>query len=303
MELCRPCIGLGCDNAPDLAAGIDGAIYSPVDYDFLIQCPDGCYCPPGVFPASIAILASTIPPVIPPILEPGADITLRLQGCQSLITRTLPAGSSQSDITAAAVSMQAEWAGQQAVCNALLIPGVNCTSTNSINVCNDEQSFMCLDVPTIVPAGTECARLSTDGLSDAQIESAIAALKITLNNRASSRICPFLGIVCTASFVIGPDLNNGFQLLVTNASATQSFDCAAITSHHRYGGAIILNQSGSGTIVAPGGVNVPVPSIGGIHAPTSDEVELFWFGRQFFAFTSGWSALMTISITVNCGTA
>src|SRR5882672_11554318 len=125
IEICRPCLALPCINPNDLSAGIDGAIYSALDFSFVLGCPPTCFCPPGLFPRTISILSSTIPPVVPPILEPGTPIILRLQGCNSLITRTLDSTSTQAEIVAAAQSMQAEWAGQQALCNALLVPGVN----------------------------------------------------------------------------------------------------------------------------------------------------------------------------------
>lgn len=265
MELCRPCIGLGCDNVPDLASGIDGAIYSPVDYDFLIQCPEGCYCPPGAFPAPIVILASTIPPVIPPILEPGADITLRLQGCQSLITRTLPAGSSQADITAAAISMQAEWAGQQSICNALQIPGVNCTGSGStINVCNDAQTICCPGFgPITIAAGLFCDSLVITGLTEAQITAAIATIKSRLNSLAIAQTCPAFNTFC--SIVETADGPGGdIQLIVHNQSATLNFDSSsfqlcnaagvpqnnsAIANIPPLGTAIVISVVGPGTVL------------------------------------------------------
>lgn len=219
-SICRPCLALPCTNLDDLAAGIDGALYSSLDFSFIVQCPPGCFCPPGLFPQTISILSSTIPPVIPPINEPGADIVLRLQGCTSLITRTLSAGSSQSQIAAAAQSMQAEWAGQQALCNALLTPGIDCNTGRTINVCNDAQSFPCYDGTTqTVAAGLFCKVVSIDGLTAEQIANAVAIAKAALNYEAKSSVCPFFDIICSTVYV--PLINLGFstsQVRIINVS-------------------------------------------------------------------------------------
>ncbi len=228
MSICRVCQPIPCENPPDLASGIDGAIYSALDYSFIVTCPEHCYCPPGLFPQTISILASTIPPVIPPINEPQAPIILRLQGCSALITRTLPFTATQAEILIAAQSMQAEWAGQQALCNALLVPGVNCNTGSSINVCNDAQHFVCTSngAVTDVPAGTICDTLQTAGLTSDQIAAAIAVMKVRLNNLAISRLCPFNGIICPITELMTPGVGaaNIIQINVHNVSAVNSFD-------------------------------------------------------------------------------
>jgi len=207
--ICLPCVGLGCDNPDDLAAPIDSAIYSALDYSFVVQCPMGCFCPAGTFPRVISILASTIPPVLVPINEPGGPIILRLQGCTSLITRTLSSTATQTDIKNAAQSMQAEWAGQQANCNALLIPGVSCAMT--IDVCNDAMVFACWTGNVNIPAGLFCSKLATDGLTPDQINQRIAALKTTLNNLAIAQDCPGGGLICELTLV--PTVFLGFSVI------------------------------------------------------------------------------------------
>lgn len=249
--ICRPCIGLGCDNPDDLATGIDSALYSALDYSFIEQCPEGCYCPPGLFPRTISVLASTIPPVIPPIQEPGAPIILRLQGCASLITRTLEFGSTQAEIAAAAQSMQAEWAGQQAICLAMQVPGVNCNPGTSITVCNDAQSFDCfapIGHPTI-PAGTFCQNFNTTGLTAAQITAGIAIIKANLNTNARNSQCN--GIVCFGQLVFfGLPGSANIEFQVTNDGSVP-FDAGRVC--------IVLEGPGAGTFcglnpaVAPGG--------------------------------------------------
>lgn len=309
--ICRPCLALPCDNPADLAAGIDGAIYSQLDYSFEVTCPvvNGvpCFCPPGLFPQTISILASTIPPVIPPIIEPGSPIILRLQGCTSLITRTLSTGSSQAQIAAAAQSMQAEWAGQQALCIAKSTPGVNCSGTSDfITVCNDPQTIICRGVSTPVPANLYCQRLYTTGLTSDQIAAATATLKTTLNSNAAEMICPYLNIACTfASDFQVPGPGNGFQIFITNLSATKSFNPAdpttLITTHHVYGGNIVLDQTASGPTILPGQVNIGVTGIGGIHGPTSNEVDIYLNGTLIFSYTQNWANYLRIFMGVNCG--
>lgn len=224
--ICRSCLALPCVNPNDLAAGIDGAIYSALDFSFVVGCPPTCFCPPGLFPRTISILSSTIPPVIPPILEPGTPIILRLQGCTSLITRTLVSTATQAQIVAAAQSMQAEWAGQQALCNALLVPGVNCnTGSGSISVCNDAQTICCPGFgPIFIAANQFCQDLNITGLNQVQIDAATAVLKANLNAQAIDVVCPGLRVACVIQEVEVPPFSGVISLIGHNQSATVTFD-------------------------------------------------------------------------------
>jgi hypothetical protein len=252
--ICNPCIGIPCDNPPDLAAGIDGAIYSAIDYSFIVQCPPHCFCPPGLFPQTISILASTIPPVVPPITEPGDQIILRLQGCSAIIVRTLDSTATQTDINAAAQSMQAEWAGQQALCNAKLVPGVNCTPSDSIDVCNDPFSFVCAysGVTINVPAGVRCQTLSTVGLTDAQIATAVAQIKASLNELVQEDNCAFGHFFCGATITTNPGGNGVVSVLAHNVGAT-NFDTSSFQLFANAG--FLIGNSVTPT-VAPGVTNV-----------------------------------------------
>lgn len=253
-SICLPCIGLGCDNPPDLDAGIDGALYSSLDYSFIVQCPTGCFCPPGLFPQTISILASTIPPVIPPIIEPGDQIILRLQGCTALITRTLSAGSSQAQIAAAAQSMQAEWAGQQANCIAAQTPGVNCNTGTFIDVCNDAQNFSCAAPAgqVSVPAGTFCQKLNTTGLTQSQIDAAVALIKANLNLNARNQSCATT--VCSEHIVYsGLPGSRDVKFDITN-NGTAPFDATLMC--------IVLQGPSFGTFCGA----VQVPGGGGHYA-------------------------------------
>jgi len=255
VPICRPCIALPCDNPPDLAAGIDAALYSQLDYSFIVQCPEHCYCPPGLFPQTISILASTIPPVIPPILEPGDQIILRLQGCSALITRTLSSNATQAEINAAAQSMQAEWAGQQALCNALVVPGVNCnTGSGTISVCNDEITFVCpyTGNTIVTPAGTVCESLNITGLNQGQIDAAVALLKANLNNIAQNQFCPYLLSFCGPTITTFPGGIQNVNILAHNVGPS-NFDTS---SFQLFADAGFFIGNSVTPVVAPGATGV-----------------------------------------------
>lgn len=299
MEVCRPCIDLGCDNPPDLAAGIDSAIYSQLDYSFIVQCPDGCYCPPGLFPQTIIILASTIPPVIPPITEPGADIILRLQGCSSLIVRTLPSTSTQAEIQAAAVSMQAEWAGQQSICNALLLPGINCTApANLITVCNDAQEVNCFSQGVIqVPAGTQCRRVSIAGLTPTQVAALIAQIKSQLNALAIGTICPFIELFCDPPFSVsthGPGADT-VTVICHNFSITKTFSSSGFKLWNRNNDTLIANSVFA--TVAPGASSVLISV-----SPVGVPFYVTYFGVRVYDHPDIQTANTDITFNVGCGT-
>lgn len=295
LPICLPCIGLGCDNPTDLATGIDSSLYSALDYSFIVQCPPLCYCPPNLFPQTISILASTIPPVIPPILEPGEQIILRLQGCSALITRTLPAGSSQTAIAAAAQSMQAEWAGQQALCDALLVPGVNCNTGTSISVCNDGQSICCPGGGLkIIPAGSVCQTLNTTGLTQDQINASITAIKANLNAQSIDLICPAWHVSCS---ITETKLAAGSTITLNghNLSLTDTFDSSSFQIRDN-GGSFFNSLQPT---IAPNST-VVLQSIQGPQTPFAFTI---WF-KGFIIFTdpNGNGGLSRqVDVFVNCG--
>jgi len=297
MAICLPCIGLGCDNPADLATGIDSAIYSALDYSFIVQCPDGCFCPPGLFPQTISILASNIPPVVPPILEPGMQIILRLQGCITTITRTLDADATQQEIIAAAQSMQAEWAGQQAQCNALLVPGVNCQHSDFVDICNDLQIFVCPynGANCNVPACTYTQRLATIGLTPDQITAAVASIKDNLNLNAQRSCCQFLHILCgTQETLIGGG-GDVVNVTVFNAGTT-TFDSSSFQLCH-IGGAG-CNNSIQPTVNA--GLTLLVISVASVFFQTNG-FEIRYQGSVIFTDPVGSLQNRQVQVTVNCG--
>lgn len=293
---CRICGAIPCDNPPDLESGIDGALYSSLDFSFEVQCPPFCFCPAGLFPQTISILASTIPPVIPPISEPQAPIVLRLQGCTSLITRTLDPTATQSAITAAAQSMQAEWAGQQALCNALLVPGVNCQHSPFVDVCNDAQVFVCPynGFNCNVPACTYTQRLSTIGLTADQITAAVALIKSNLNLNAQRFCCQFLRELCEATETLIGGGGDTVNVYAQNVGAT-TFDTSSFQLCH-IGGAG-CNNSVQPTVNA--GMTLLLISVSSAFFVTNG-FEIRYKGTAIFTDLNGSNQNRQVVIQVNC---
>jgi hypothetical protein len=133
------CKTLICENPGDLSVGANGdALYAQNQLTFLQGLPPGCSAPPGLFPKVFVYLPDQIPPVVP-IGGSGSPFILRLQGCISEISRELPSTATQAQIRAAVDAIQAEWGGQQALCDARNTPGINCTPV----FFNDEQTIGC----------------------------------------------------------------------------------------------------------------------------------------------------------------
>jgi hypothetical protein len=134
-----------CTNPDDLSIGAAGnALYAVNQISLLQNCPVGCYCPAGTFPRVFTYLTDQIPPVVP-VGGSGSVFILRLMGCISEISRTLPAEASASELRAAATAIQSEWAGQQAICDARAITGVKCGTFFS----NDRLTFSCPNGQTL----------------------------------------------------------------------------------------------------------------------------------------------------------
>lgn len=133
------CKTLICENPGDLSVGANGdALYAQNQLTFLQGLPPGCSAPPGLFPKVFVYLPDQIPPVVP-MGGSGSPFILRLQGCISEISRELPSTATTAQIRAAVDAIQAEWGGQQALCDARNTPGINCTPV----FFNDEQTLGC----------------------------------------------------------------------------------------------------------------------------------------------------------------
>jgi len=107
------CEGIAADAA---SYSIQDALYfNGTAVTAIVTCPPGATCVPGSFPPVITFPPGTF--VFPDVpVVPGQPITLSLQGCQSLVSITLPAGSSQAAIQAAVNAIIAQVAAQAAQC-------------------------------------------------------------------------------------------------------------------------------------------------------------------------------------------
>lgn len=104
----------------------DALFFNENALSFVVTCPPGYQCPPGTFPKVVTYPRGTF--VIPdPGTGNGFPIFMSLQGCQSLVFRSLPSDSSQAVIQAAAQAIIEEVAQQQAECDST--DGLNPTPT------------------------------------------------------------------------------------------------------------------------------------------------------------------------------
>lgn len=161
-----PCLGCGavidCGQFGGVVSDVapSSGIFATQGYSFIQTCPRGYYCIPGLFPRVISIGQGSIPPVI---VNPNSNV-LRLQGCQSVITRTIPLGATYVQIAIIAAQMQQAWAAQQAACNNLTqfpqpirIP----TGGGRLDMANTQQCFTAHCVPDT--AGTPVTRCTPAG--------------------------------------------------------------------------------------------------------------------------------------------
>lgn len=124
MPIAYPCTIRRCDLAGGFEFGSDVTQYNLQDslffngtpLSFVPVCPEGMICPPGSLPPIIVYPPGTfVVPKVPVI--PGFPIVVQLMGCQSMVSITLPAGSSAAAIAAAANSVILQVAAQQAECD------------------------------------------------------------------------------------------------------------------------------------------------------------------------------------------
>lgn len=126
MSNCFPCRAKICADSTDYLTTYsltDSLVFNGVALSFVVECPAGVICPPGAFPQTVVYPAGTFVLPVPQNPTPGFPIVLSMMGCQSLVTITLPSGSSASAIAAAANSIILQVAAQQAECDT--IPSTN----------------------------------------------------------------------------------------------------------------------------------------------------------------------------------
>lgn len=113
------CPAIICTTPSDLAPC--PPVYATQQISVIVQCPAGYVCPTGLFPRVVTYQPTDIPPVQVCSVSSGSPITLALQGCSAMITRTLAVGASATVIAAAVLSMQQEWAVQQGICDSIAL--------------------------------------------------------------------------------------------------------------------------------------------------------------------------------------
>lgn len=159
-----PCTARLCANISGVGPATDVTIYSLQDsllfngvpLSFLVTCPEGYYCPPGSFPRVITYPPGTF--VIPQPPTGGFPIVLQLQGCQSLVQRTLASDATEAEIQAAANEIILEVGQQQAECDSQPPPGQELPTTITLSEISD---FFCLEsvwdvtITTDAPASAE----------------------------------------------------------------------------------------------------------------------------------------------------
>jgi hypothetical protein len=125
--------------------------------------------------------------------------------------------------------MQAEWAGQQAICIARMVPGVNCTSHQFITICNDPNSFFCATTggTVVIPACAFTQQLNVFGLTQTQIDAATAIIKANLNQQATDSFCPFFGVACSINETNGA-AGGEIDIFVQNVATLTSFDSSTL---------------------------------------------------------------------------
>lgn len=121
---CQPCQTIACDVPNDLETY---SLQTWINFlsptlSFIIQCPVGYVCQAGSFPRTIRYPPGRFVIVYPP--NPAGGFIMRLQGCISEVTRTVPSGSTAAQLAALAAEIVNEVAQQQAQCDAVLQPPV-----------------------------------------------------------------------------------------------------------------------------------------------------------------------------------
>lgn len=122
MSECQPCQTIDCTVPDDLDTY---SLQSWINFlsptlGFIVQCPVGYQCAPGLFPRTVTYPPGRFVIVYPP--NPPDGYVLRLQGCQSEVTRTVPAGATQEIIDALLLQIITEVGQQQAECDSIVNP-------------------------------------------------------------------------------------------------------------------------------------------------------------------------------------
>lgn len=122
---CPSCQVLQCSNPEDvqLYSLQSGLVFTNGALGFVMSCPENYTCYGTGYPITIVIPPGRIRLPIPPTRFPTEfAIVLSLRCCQSTLSRTIPVGTTQAQITAIANAMILECAAQQAACDVITTP-------------------------------------------------------------------------------------------------------------------------------------------------------------------------------------
>ncbi len=185
----------------------DRLIFNDQPLSFIVDCPTGSICPPGTWPRVITYPPGTF--VFPDPVNPGFPYFISLQGCQSVVTRSLPATATPAQVLAAAQEVIQAVAAQQAECDAIGEPPPPNPIPQFVNV-ETYASFPC----------EECEVIDYDG---------ILPWYITID-RDNDRFVLAAGLLSADSLVSAntqaQDLLNGF---VDQSVADGKVTCLACT--------------------------------------------------------------------------
>lgn len=119
---CSTCLVIACQDTDDFTRYSlqTNAFYSPA-YNIFGQCPPGYRCLTGLFPMIFSYPAGMFVITMPTLGVSGVtidDFYMNLQGCQSVFSTLVPAGSTQAQLNTAANAMSLQAAQQQTICDA-----------------------------------------------------------------------------------------------------------------------------------------------------------------------------------------
>lgn len=161
---------------PDVFSAQSEVIYPTVALIEVVNCPPGYSCQPGQWPVVITITPDRLPPIVIP-----SGGTVAINGCSGPIVATKSQFQNNLQF---AQSIWAQWAAQQAGCDAISQTGVTPIAGTCQLIGNDALTVTCTvqGTPTQVPANTY-TQLVCD-------PNQYAAVKSMLNAYAQFNVCP-----------------------------------------------------------------------------------------------------------------
>ena len=214
MTPCTTCLTVDCIDVGDLTRYNFqlNAFISP-QYTFVVSCPIGVVCQPGVYPVTITIPPGTF---IIPLPDPNGPITgvgpLTVQTCTGQLTAAIPDGSTQAQIQALAAGLAQQAAQAQAGCNVLKSPGGSIPAPTPPVFSNNLQ---CVPTLTCTPPDMFTVTGSIPTGYQLAIDNALCILPgmVTSTSQADADAKALAQVTATAAALIG----NGTLTCAENA--------------------------------------------------------------------------------------